>query len=41
MKTVAVILGVLLVILGLTWLFQGNDFFMYKVFAPRQEAVRR
>ena len=23
------------------WLVQGNDFFMYKFFAPRQEAVRR
>lgn len=28
-------------ILGLTWLVQGNDFFMYKVFAPKYEAVRR
>lgn len=31
----------LLVLLALTWLFQGNDFFLYRVFAPRQEAVRR
>jgi len=28
-------------ILGLTWLGQGNDFFLYKFFAPKQEAVRR
>ena len=28
-------------ILGLTWLVQGNDFFLYKVFAPKYEAVRR
>ena len=27
--------------LGLTWLIQGNDFFMFKVFAPKYEAVRR
>lgn len=30
----------LLVVLALTWLLQGNDFFLYRVFAPRQEAVR-
>ena len=24
-----------------TWLVMGNDFFLYKFFAPRQEAVRR
>ena len=27
-------------ILGLTWLGQGNDFFLYKVFAPKYEQVR-
>ncbi len=26
---------------GLTWIVQGNDFFLYKVFAPAQENVRR
>lgn len=26
---------------GLGWFFQGNDFFLYKVFAPKYEAVRR
>ncbi len=31
----------LLGLLALGWLVQGNDFFMYKFFAPRQEAVRR
>ncbi len=29
------------VILALSWLFQGNDWFMYKVFAPKYEQVRR
>ena len=29
------------VIFGLAWLVQGNDFFMYKVFAPKYEQVRR
>jgi hypothetical protein len=35
------ILGGLVGLLLLTWIFQGNDFFMYQYFAPRQEAVRR
>lgn len=26
---------------GLTWLVQGNDFFLYKYFGPRMESVRR
>jgi hypothetical protein len=28
-------------LLGLIWMFQGNDFFLYREFAPRYEAVRR
>ncbi len=32
---------VLVGLLALTWVFQGNDFFMFKVFAPAQEQVRR
>ena len=35
-----VLLGIV-VILGLTWAGQGNDFFMFKVFAPKYEQVRR
>jgi hypothetical protein len=34
------VLGVV-VLLGLTWIFQGNDFFLYSVFAPKYESVRR
>jgi hypothetical protein len=41
MKYAVIGIGVLLGILGLTWVFTGNDFFLYKVFAPREEAVRR
>lgn len=33
--------GVLVVILGLSWLVQGNEFFLYRYFAPKTEAVRR
>jgi hypothetical protein len=29
------------VIMGLTWILQGNDFFMYKVFGLRYEQTRR
>jgi hypothetical protein len=31
----------IVVILGLGWLIQGNDFFLYKYFAPQYEQVRR
>lgn len=41
MKAVAAVLGVLVVILGLTWIAQGNDFFLYQFFAPKYEQVRR
>lgn len=34
-------IGFLVLILGLTWVGQGNDFFLYKVFAPKYEQVRR
>lgn len=27
--------------LGLIWVIQGNDFFLYKTFAPKYEQVRR
>ena len=37
----ASVIGVVVLILGVTWLGQGNDFFMYKVFAPKYEEVRR
>lgn len=41
MKVVGAVVGVLVVVLALTWIVQGNDFFMYKVFAPKYEQVRR
>ena len=41
MKTVSVVLGVLVALLAVVWLVEGNDFFLYKVFAPRREVVRR
>lgn len=38
--TIALVLFLLLS-LGISWAVQGNDFFMYKVFAPKYEAARR
>ena len=35
------VLLVLVVLLGAMWLLQGNDFFLYRAFAPRYEQVRR
>ena len=39
--TIGWIVGVLVIGFGLTWLVQGNDFFLAKVFAPKEEALRR
>lgn len=39
--TIGWILLFLLVMFGTTWVVEGNNFFIYKVFAPREEAVRR
>lgn len=41
MKFFGVAVLVFVAMLGLTWIIQGNDFFMYKVFAPKYEQVRR
>lgn len=34
------IVGSLAAVLALVWIVQGNDFFLYKVFAPKYEQVR-
>lgn len=41
MKYILAFLGILLFVLGLGWLGAGNDFLLFKFFAPKQEAVRR
>ena len=41
MRTVAAVLGVIVLLIALTWAIQGSDFFMYKVFAPKYVAVQR
>jgi hypothetical protein len=44
MKPAAIILMVVLVLFGLfalTWIIEGNEFFLYKFFAPKRAAVER
>lgn len=41
LKVIGVVILCLALLLGTVWLFQGSDFFMYKVFAPKYEQVRR
>jgi hypothetical protein len=41
MKYAGIGLLVLVAILGLTWLVQGNNFFLYNFFAPKLEDSRR
>ena len=40
-KVVGSVLGIVVVCLGFGWIATGNDFFLYKVFAPKYEQVRR
>lgn len=41
MKIAGGILGVIVLLLGLSWAVEGNEFFLYRYFGPKQEAVRR
>lgn len=45
MKTFFVSAGIfiafIVLLLGITWIFQGNDFFMYRFFGLRYENTRR
>ena len=38
---IGVVLLALFAVLGITWIAQGNSFFLYKFFAPKQAAVER
>jgi hypothetical protein len=40
-QVVGLVVVALVAILALTWIAQGNDFFLYKAFAPKYEEVRR
>ncbi len=39
--TLGILLFLVPTVVILAWIIQGNDFFLYKVFAPQYEAVRR
>ena len=41
LKGLGITLLVIIVLLGLGWAVEGNNFFMYKYFAPKEEGVRR
>lgn len=41
MRSAGIVLPCIVGLLALTWLVQGNDFFMYRVFAPKYEQTRR
>ena len=38
---ILVFLAVIVITIAISWVSMGNEFFLYKVFAPKQEAVRR
>lgn len=40
-KTIGYVVLSITALLLVTWIFTGNDFFLYKFFAPKTEAVRR
>jgi hypothetical protein len=40
-RTFWLTIGIIICILAFVWLIQGNDFFMYKFFAPKYEQARR
>lgn len=40
-KSIFVILIIIIGLLGTLWVVEGNDFFLYQYFAPKQEQVRR
>ena len=41
MKGFLIFVGILIAFLALTWVMNGNEFFLYKYFAPKKEQVRR
>ena len=40
-RNLAIVCISAVIILGITWGFTGNSFFLYRIFAPRYEQVRR
>ncbi|MDE1874933.1 MAG: hypothetical protein KGH68_02615 [Patescibacteria group bacterium] len=40
-RIIGIFVGVVVLMFALGWAAEGNDFFLYKVFAPKYERVRR
>ncbi len=41
LQIIGAFIALIIIILTLSWIFTGNDFFLYKYFAPKQAAVER
>lgn len=41
LQVTGAIIGLLVVLLGIAWIAQGADFFMFRFWAPKYEQVRR
>jgi hypothetical protein len=41
MRIAAIVLAAFIGLLGITWIAQGNDFFLYSYFGPKYEQTRR
>ena len=41
LAVIGVFIAVVVVSLGMTWIVQGNDFFLYRYFGPKIEDTRR
>ncbi|HUO56071.1 MAG TPA: hypothetical protein VMU27_01400 [Candidatus Paceibacterota bacterium] len=41
MRVIGTVVGFVVVVLGLTWVVQGNDFFLYRYFGPQYANVQR
>jgi hypothetical protein len=40
-NVILIVIVALAAIVGITWVVQGNEFFLYRYFAPKMEQVRR
>ena len=41
MKGIGALVGIMVIAAAIGWFSMGNEFFMFKVFAPKMEQVRR
>jgi hypothetical protein len=41
LKSIVAVFSFIVLVLAITWAIAGNEFFLYRYFAPKREAVRR